>query len=192
MVRIQPVQTNFTAGELSPRLYGRKDLARYDNGAATLLNAIVQPHGGVTRRPGTRFVAQTKSASGPVRLAPFRFNQQQAYVLEFGERYIRFYRNEAQVTGPDMNGASVTNGGFDAGISGWTDNSSGTGAISHDAANGRLNLDGGGGIANRARAASTHRASRLPSPRAPSVSAFSAASQAAWSRDSRMFFSNAT
>lgn len=152
MVRLQPVQTNFTAGELSPRLFGRQDLARYDNGAATLLNAIIQPHGGVTRRPGTRFIAKTKHADQSVRLAPFRFNQEQAYILEFGDRYLRFYRDEGQVTGPDMNGATVTNGDFASNITGWTDNSNGTGAISHDAANGRLNLDGGGTIANRARA----------------------------------------
>lgn len=144
MVDLQPAQTNFTAGELSPRLYGRRDLARYDNGAGTLLNAIIQPHGGVTRRPGTRFVAQTKDADNPVRLAPFRFNQAQAYILEFGDRYVRFYRNAGQVTGPDMNGATVTNGDFTSDIAGWTNNSTGGASIAHDATNGRLSLVGSG------------------------------------------------
>ena len=144
MVQLQPVQTNFTAGELSPRLFGRRDLARYDNGAGTLVNAIIQPHGGVTRRPGTRFVAQTKDVAQPVRLAPFRFNRAQAYVLEFGERYLRFYRDGGQVTGPDMNGASVTNGDFTTDIAGWTDASAGGASIAHDTTNGRLSLVGSG------------------------------------------------
>ncbi len=144
MVELQPAQTNFTAGELSPRLYGRRDLARYDNGAGTLLNAVIQPHGGVTRRPGTRFVATTRNATGPVRLAPFRFNQAQAYILEFGDGYVRFFRNEGQVTGPDMNGATITNGDFTSDIAGWTDNSAGGASITHDAANGRLSLVGSG------------------------------------------------
>jgi len=144
MVDLQPAQTNFTAGELSPRLYGRRDLARYDNGAGTLLNAIIQPHGGVARRPGTRFVAKTKDATKPVRLAPFRFNQAQAYILEFGDFYVRFYRDGGQVTGPDMNGATVTNGDFTSDITGWTNNSTGSASITHDVTNGRLSLVGSG------------------------------------------------
>jgi len=55
---------NFTAGELSPRLYGRTDLAKYFNGCKTLHNMLVWPHGGVFRRPGTRFVAESKFSTG--------------------------------------------------------------------------------------------------------------------------------
>ena len=37
--------TNFTAGELSPRLDGRTDLGKYFNGTKTLENMVVHPHG---------------------------------------------------------------------------------------------------------------------------------------------------
>ena len=37
MPRITAVQTNFTAGALSPRLYGRVDIDRYRNAADSLL-----------------------------------------------------------------------------------------------------------------------------------------------------------
>ena len=130
MTRLSTIQTNFTAGELSPLLYARTDLAKYANGAKTLLNAIVQPHGGVTRRPGTRFVATVKDSSKPVRLAPFQFSTEQAYVLEFGDRYLRFFRNEGTISAGDVS-ASITNGGFDSDVSGWTDRSTGSASISH-------------------------------------------------------------
>lgn len=56
-------KTNFTAGELSPRLYGRQDLDRYANGAKEITNFIVTKQGGLKKRPGTRYVAAVKSQS---------------------------------------------------------------------------------------------------------------------------------
>ena len=51
MAKASPAFTNFTAGELSPRLDGRTDLAKYQNGCKTLQNFIVHPHGGASREP---------------------------------------------------------------------------------------------------------------------------------------------
>ena len=38
-----PLKTNFTAGEVSPRLLGRGDLRAYDNGASTLEKRVYFP-----------------------------------------------------------------------------------------------------------------------------------------------------
>jgi len=96
-MRTRVIQTNFTAGELSPRLLGRVDIAKYHNGVAVLENMMVMPHGGATRRPGFRFVAEVKDSSKKVRLIPFQFSTEQAYILEFGDQYIRFYMNQGQI-----------------------------------------------------------------------------------------------
>jgi len=65
MAKVFPVQTNFTAGEFSPRLLGRVDVAKYSNALKTLENAYVLPHGGLKRRGGSHFIAQSKvTASG--------------------------------------------------------------------------------------------------------------------------------
>ena len=48
---------DFTSGEISPRLKGRVDFDKYFNTGETLKNVIVQTHGGIFRRTGTRFVA---------------------------------------------------------------------------------------------------------------------------------------
>ena len=88
--------TNFTAGELSPRLDGRTDLQKYFQGCKTLQNMVVHPHGGATRRPGTKFIAETKS-NGEARLISFEFSTTQTYVLEFGNTYMRVFKDGGQV-----------------------------------------------------------------------------------------------
>lgn len=130
MTRIHHGQTNFTAGELSPLLHGRGDLAKYANGAAELTNMLVLPHGGATRRPGTRFVSEAGGNGGAVRLAPFRFSTEQAYVLEFGERSLRIYRDGGRIEAGAVS-AAISNGGFDATVAGWDDLSNGGAAIDH-------------------------------------------------------------
>lgn len=97
MPRYQPIQNAFSAGELSPRLFGRTDLAKYGSGVATLENWTVQPQGGVTRRPGSIFLAEVKDSTKTTRLIPFVFSPLTSYMLEVGERYIRFYRDAARI-----------------------------------------------------------------------------------------------
>jgi hypothetical protein len=80
-----PALTNFTAGEISPRLAGRVDLSRYFNGCRTLENFHVHPHGGATRRCGLRYVTQALGHDRAGLLVPFESNADEAYVLEFGE-----------------------------------------------------------------------------------------------------------
>jgi len=97
MARVHPFQSNFTAGELSPRLEGQIDFKKYFNGCSKLTNMIVYPHGGATRRGGTYFVSEVKDSTKEVRIIPFEFNVTQSYVLEFGETYIRFYKDNGQI-----------------------------------------------------------------------------------------------
>lgn len=97
MARASHALTSFTSGELSPRLDGRIDLAKYNTGCATLENMLVHPHGGVSRRPGTKFVAEVKTSSAKTRLIPFEFSSEQTYILEFGNEYIRFYKDNGQI-----------------------------------------------------------------------------------------------
>lgn len=94
---VYPQQVSFAAGEISPSLYGRDDLAKYAVGVKELTNFIVHPHGGASNRPGTRFVAPTKN-NGKARLVPFEASASVSYVLEFGAGYVRFCKDGAQLT----------------------------------------------------------------------------------------------
>jgi len=97
MARVSSIVTNFRAGELSPRLEGRIDLQKYNEAAQTLQNMLVFPQGGTTRRPGTKFAGRSKDG-GKVRLINFEFSDEQAYVLEFGANYIRFFKDGGILT----------------------------------------------------------------------------------------------
>ena len=97
MARVAVQLTNFTGGELSPRLDGRNDLSKYASGCKTLQNMVVYPHGSAARRPGTSFVAEVKTSSAFTRLIPFEFSTEQTYILEFGNNYIRFYKDSGAI-----------------------------------------------------------------------------------------------
>lgn len=77
--------TNFTSGELSPRLAGRVDVSKYFNGCQSLENFLAQPHGGVTRRSGMRYVADAARHAGKSLLVPYEDSDGAAWVLEFAE-----------------------------------------------------------------------------------------------------------
>lgn len=91
------IQTNFTAGEISPRVFGRVDLQRYANGAAELENVVVLVQGAATRRCGSYYAGAVKTAASRARIVPFEVSTIAAYVLEFGDGYVRFWRNRAPV-----------------------------------------------------------------------------------------------
>jgi hypothetical protein len=108
MARVHPFQTNFTAGELTPKLAGQVDFKKYNNGVEVLENMTVFPQGGATRRYGTKFVAEIKDSSKITRLIPFEFNIEQSYILEFGDQYIRFFKDKGQITNTTQNITNIT------------------------------------------------------------------------------------
>lgn len=94
---VRQIQPSFAGGELAPALWARIDLQKYGVGARKLRNFLVHPHGGASNRPGTYFLAAAKHGAKKCRLIPFEFNTLQTYVLEFGDKYIRFYAEGGQV-----------------------------------------------------------------------------------------------
>tara|TARA_X000001382_G_scaffold127016_1_gene114316 strand:- start:80 stop:2401 length:2322 start_codon:yes stop_codon:yes gene_type:complete len=97
MARSAPALSSFTAGEISPRLEGRVSIEKYREGLSDLTNMIVQPHGGVQRRPGTEYLGEVKASDNIARLIPFEFKTADTYALEFGNLYMRVFRNGLQV-----------------------------------------------------------------------------------------------
>ena len=91
------IQPSFSSGELAPELHGRVDTTKYQSGLARARNVFVHTFGGISNRPGTRFVSEVGDGSKPVRLIPFRFSNVDTYILEFGHRYMRVLRNGSYV-----------------------------------------------------------------------------------------------
>ena len=108
MARVAVQLTNFTGGELSPRLDGRNDLTKYSSGCKTLENLIVYPHGAAARRPGTSFVAEVADSDNKTRLIPFEFSTTQTYMLEFSNLKIRVYKDNGSVLEGDKVISGIT------------------------------------------------------------------------------------
>lgn len=97
MPRAAPLLATFNAGELSPNIEGRPDIGKYGSGAKVLENFLPIVQGPAKRRGGTRFVAEVKDSSARTWLVRFEYNTQQAYAIEFGNLYLRFYTQHGQV-----------------------------------------------------------------------------------------------
>lgn len=95
-------QSSFAGGIYGSQLYGRDDLDRYAIGAKEMLNFYPYPYGGFSRRMGTFFVHDTKYTDKHSRLIPFIYSDKTAFMLEFGDKYIRVYRNGGMVMDGDI------------------------------------------------------------------------------------------
>ena len=97
MTAIRTLQRSFAGGEITPELYGRLDLTKYQTGLAECQNFVVLPHGPATARPGFQYIGSVKTVAKKTRLIPFSFSTEQTYVLEFGDQYVRIYTNGGQL-----------------------------------------------------------------------------------------------
>lgn len=91
------IQNSFAGGEFSPSMYSRTDIAKYLSGLKTGRNINILPTGAARNRPGTMMVATAGDSTNPIRLIDFIASTSQAYVIELGQYYARFYTNGAQV-----------------------------------------------------------------------------------------------
>lgn len=95
---VHPYLNAFTTGEVTEQLIARQDWAKYAHAAACLKNFVVRPHGGAARRAGLLYLGAAKFPDRRVRLKKFEFSITQAYTVEFGHLYARFWANRALVT----------------------------------------------------------------------------------------------
>lgn len=109
------IQRAFNSGEVSPSYYSRVDFYAYQTGLRACRNTIVKPDGGIWNRPGYKFVAYPKSQTGlfPV-FIPFIYGFSfsggfsGAYVLEFGDAYMRVHKDGEQVREASKNITGIT------------------------------------------------------------------------------------
>jgi hypothetical protein len=102
MAKASPAVLSFSSGELAPLFNARVDLEEYASGCRILENMIPLIEGPAMRRGGTRFVREVKDSTDRCGFLRFQFNVEQAYVLEIGDQYMRFYTDHGIV----MNGTN--------------------------------------------------------------------------------------
>lgn len=99
-------QPSFAGGELKPSLHARVDIAKYGIGCRTLKNFIIHAGGGISNRAGMRYIVKAKYDDKNTILVPFQYSVEQNYVLEFGDLYMRVYKDGGLV----LNTAKVISG----------------------------------------------------------------------------------
>jgi hypothetical protein len=84
-------QRQFIAGEVAPRFHRRSDLQFYSGALKECKNFYPVVSGALVRRPAVHYFTTPKTPSLAVRYYDFVFNNEQAFLLEFGNNYIRFH-----------------------------------------------------------------------------------------------------
>lgn len=102
------LKSSFAGGELSPSMYGRTDIAKYDSGAAVLRNFFVLRYGGAANRSGFKFIAQTYNNKKAV-LIPFMYSTDQNYIVEITAGRCQFYTDGGIVVKEDGTPYSIEN-----------------------------------------------------------------------------------
>lgn len=97
MGRASPALTAFIGGEFSPQMEGRVDEEKYAVASHISQNFLSIKQGPATFRQGTAYVAQVKNSANKTWIRRFEFSQTQAFILEFGDQYVRFYTNHGQL-----------------------------------------------------------------------------------------------
>jgi len=107
-MRASPIQHAYNVGEVSPLVHGRVDQDWYPMALHTCLRYIPLIQGPITRCPGTQFVSEVKDSSAKTVIRRFEFSTTQAYVIEFGNLYCRFYKDNALITLTAQNITGIT------------------------------------------------------------------------------------
>jgi len=108
MAKVSGIQNVFSGGEFSPLLDARSDLTKYNHGGKTMINCLATVQGPFKNRPGFTFVARTKHKDKKSRTMNFEFSTTQAYILEVGDLYIRFFRNHGSILNSNQNITGIT------------------------------------------------------------------------------------
>lgn len=143
----------FNRGLISPLALGRIDLERTALSSEVDVNWMTRVLGSTMLRPGLEYRWASKS-NAKAKAIPFVFSTSQTALIEVTGVALRVWDGSDLVTRPSVT-ASVTNGGFDSDLTGWTDDD-GTDATSDWATGGFMSLQGTGATsAKRYQAVST-------------------------------------
>ena len=82
----------FIAGEVSPSFFGRTDLSKYDLGVQLAKNFFIDFRGGLSSRPGFKYVGPTYIDSKASKIFRFRANGND-YLLVFSDLSLQIIRN---------------------------------------------------------------------------------------------------
>lgn len=133
-------QFSFNTGLVSPRLLGNTNVNKYQNALAESNNWICGPYGYLTCRSGTKYIAGAYSNSSKSFLFPFKYSNQQSYILECTNGIVRFFKDSGEI----LQSRGFTNGTFTSDLTGWTTRNAGTGSVAQSTGKASFTSSGAG------------------------------------------------
>ena len=88
---------SLNAGKLTPLIDVRSDTEKYSSGCRELDNMIPLIYGPVTRRPGTKYLANVDDDDVKSRMVAFTYSATIAYKVEFSDQIINVYFGDSAV-----------------------------------------------------------------------------------------------
>lgn len=101
MANVTLVTNNLGAGELSPKIEGRVDLAIYHQGARVMQNCIPLTTGGFRRMPGSYYVGTPVTDSAVARLVTWKAGAA-TYICELTNNKARFWKLDHTLYGAPL------------------------------------------------------------------------------------------
>ena len=102
------LQGSFNAGEFAPNLDGQVLFDKYPSAAKKMSNFFATVQGAAIKRSGFKFVKEVNDSTAKPLLVPFEFGTTQAYMLEFGNLYMRVYKDGGAVLEANVTIVSTT------------------------------------------------------------------------------------
>lgn len=90
-MKVRSLLRSFAGGEITPELFARLDLTKYQTGLALCLNFWTLPHGPAQNRPGFAYVLEARNSAQACWLIPFAYNTTQTFAVDFNGGFIRFH-----------------------------------------------------------------------------------------------------
>lgn len=122
MPNIYPIQDDFSAGEISPKMRGKTQSPDYRSGLAYCENFEVTPQGSLEMRGGTRYITTIdEDGDSPTSLHTFTRGINKDVAVVVGANKVRLFDTSGQLTFDAPDGTNlITNPDFVAGLDDWS------------------------------------------------------------------------
>lgn len=133
MSQYWPIQTSFSAGQISPRLFAQIETPPYQRGLELMRNFIALSQGPAKRRPAFRFVGDVEDqgaidATEDCRIIPFDINENISFMLVLTDLRMDIWN----LNGPAVDNNIVKDGDFFEQLDAWIVDKSAGGTVTYN------------------------------------------------------------
>ena len=129
-----PIQSSFSAGEVSPRVFAQVGTPVYDRGLEVMRNFLALSQGPAKRRSAFRFIADLQTVTPgidptqPARVIPFDINENLGFILVLTDLRMDIYN----LNGPAVDNNIIEDGDFFEELAAWLIDTASAGVVRYN------------------------------------------------------------